>query len=68
MRNLVLSSVLVAALAAGSAAVAATPHNATPAASAHASKAKRNDCAREWKAQNHHSQTRKAFMAACEKG
>jgi len=80
MRKLILSSALIASLAAGSAALAATPPKAAPAqtgkaantstqapAQASAGKIKREDCAKQWKAQKHHSQTRKAFLAACEK-
>lgn len=80
MRKLIATSIIVASLAAGSAAFAAPPPKAAQAqtgkaantstqAPAHApmGKAKREDCAKQWKAQKHHSQTRKAFLAACEK-
>ncbi len=66
MRNILLPAALVLSLAAGSAAFAAP---ATPAAapSAAAAKAKAADCAKQWTAQKKHTQTRKAFLAACEK-
>ncbi|MFN3584552.1 PsiF family protein [Phenylobacterium sp.] len=60
MRKLIVSSVLLASLAAGTAAMAGT--QAKPAAP---DKAKAAACAQQWKAQKQHTQTRKAFMAAC---
>ena len=39
------------------------PPAAKPAASATASKS--SNCAKQWKAEKTHTQTRKAFMAAC---
>lgn len=64
MRKFLTSSVLVLSLAAGGAAMA-TPKPATHAAPATASKA--SDCAKQWKGQTKHAQTRKVFMAACAK-
>ena len=69
MRKFLLPAALVVSLATGSAALAAQPSggmsSTQPAA---ASKAKASECAKQWKAQKKHSQTRKAFLAACEKG
>jgi len=68
MRNILLSSALVLSLVGGASAMAATKPAAPaakPAATATASKSA--DCAKQWKAEKTHSQTRKAFMAACTK-
>lgn len=71
MRKVLLSSALVLSFACGSAALAAdkpatkTMASAKPAAAAPADKAKSTDCAKQWKAEKKHSQTRKAFMASC---
>lgn len=62
MRNLMIPAALVLALGAGSAAFAATP---APAA-AKPTAAKHNECVSQWKAQKKHTQTEKAFLAACE--
>lgn len=66
MRNILLPAALVLSMAAGSVAFAApaTPMAPTPAATA---KAKAADCAKQWTAQKKHTETRKAFLAACEK-
>ena len=68
MRKILISSVLMLSLASG-AAMAATKPASTKAATAatSADKAKTSDCAKQWKAEKKHSQTRKAFMAACTK-
>jgi uncharacterized protein YceK len=66
MRNIIISSALVLSLVGGASAMAATkPAAAKPAATATASKSA--DCAKQWKAEKTHTQTRKAFMAACTK-
>jgi hypothetical protein len=63
MPKLFVPVALVMAIAAGGAASAATkPAPAAPAASA-----KHADCAKRWSAEKKHTQTRKAFLAACEK-
>ena len=66
MRKILISSAIVLSLASGGAAFAATkaaaPKPATPAASSKAA-----ECAKQWKAEKTHTQTRKAFMAACNK-
>jgi hypothetical protein len=66
MRKLLISSALILSLAGGATAFAGTTAAATKSApTAAASKAA--SCAKQWKAEKTHSQTRKAFMAACEK-
>jgi len=67
MRNILLSSAIVLSLVGGASAMAATKAApaAKPAPAATSSKAA--DCAKQWKAEKTHSQTRKAFMAACTK-
>jgi Ni/Co efflux regulator RcnB len=68
MRKLLIPALLACSLAAGPVAMAATPHKATTTTTAtKVDKAKQADCAKQWKAQTKHTQTRKAFMAACEK-
>ena len=68
MRKVLLSSAIILSLASGTAAFAATkPMAAKPAAAAPADKAKTADCEKQWKAEKKHTQTRKAFMAACTK-
>jgi len=69
MRKVLLSSVLILSLAGASSALAADkakPMAAKPAAAA-PDKAKTADCQKQWKAEKKHTQTRKAFMAACTK-
>jgi hypothetical protein len=68
MRNLIVPALVAASLAVGGVAVAAT----SPApVKAHAMKAAPNPkaagCLKQWKAEKKHTQTRKAFLAACEK-
>ena len=66
MRKILISSAIVLSLAGGGAAFAATKAApAKPAATAASSKAA--ECAKQWKAEKTHTQTRKAFMAACTK-
>ena len=66
MRKILISSAIVLSLAGGGGAFAATkPAPAKPAATAASSKAA--ECAKQWKAEKTHAQTRKAFMAACNK-
>lgn len=68
MRNLLIPAALIVSLAGGSAALAATkPAPAPAAATTSMASSKANDCAKQWKAQKKHTQTRKAFLAACEK-
>lgn len=65
MRKLLVPAALVVSMAAGSAAFAATtPKPAKPAATATAT---RSACMKQWSAQKTHTQTKKAFLAACEK-
>jgi hypothetical protein len=67
MRKILISSALILSLAGGAQAMAATKPapKAKPAAAATDPKAA--DCAKQWSAEKKHSQTRKAFMAACTK-
>lgn len=68
MRKILISSALVLSLVGGASAMAATKAaapKAQPAATAATSK--EADCAKQWKAEKKHTQTRKAFMAACTK-
>ena len=67
MRTVLLPSAIILSLATGSAAFAATKPMAAKPAAAPADKAKVADCEKQWKAEKKHSQTRKAFMAACTK-
>jgi hypothetical protein len=70
MQKLLITSALALSLCAGGAFAAGTAKPAAkPAAPAAApANPKAADCAKQWKAEKKHSQTRKAFMAACEKG
>jgi hypothetical protein len=63
MHKILIASALVLSLAGSGAAFAATKPAAKPAASAADTKAA--DCAKQWKAEKKHTQTRKAFLAAC---
>jgi hypothetical protein len=67
MRNLIVPALVAASLAIGGVAVAATPAPMK----AHTTKAAPNpkaaDCVKQWKAEKKHTQTRKVFLAACEK-
>jgi hypothetical protein len=70
MRNLIVPAALMASLALGSAAFAATPAAATkPAAAAHMSKtdkhAKTAACEQSWKDQKTHSGSEKDFVKSC---
>jgi hypothetical protein len=68
MRKVLLSSAIILSLASGP--LRSPPPSrwpAKPAAAAPADKAKSADCEKQWKAEKKHSQTRKAFMAACTK-
>ena len=68
MRKLLISSALILSLAGGAQALAATKPAPKPQpAAASATNAKAADCAKQWKAEKKHTQTRKAFMAACAK-
>ena len=77
MRKILISSALILSLAGGASAMAATkpattkapaPAAATKApATAAATDTKTADCAKQWKAEKKHTQTHKAFMAACTK-
>jgi Ni/Co efflux regulator RcnB len=66
MRKLLVPTVLVLSMAIGSSALAA-PKAAKPAPAAAATSSKASDCARQWTAQKKHTETRKAFLTACEK-
>lgn len=65
MRKILISSAIVLSLCGGASAMAAT--KTTTKAPASAASSKQADCAKQWKAQKTHSETRKAFMAACAK-
>lgn len=67
MRKLLIPAALIVSLAGGSAALAATKPAPAPAAAMSAAPSKAADCAKQWKAQKKHTQTRKAFLTACEK-
>lgn len=67
MRKILISSAILLSLASGAGAMAATKPAAKPASAATASADKSKACAAQWKAEKTHSQTRKAFMAACTK-
>ena len=64
MNKTVITSAMILSLAAGGVGMAAT-HTPKPAAPPPATASKSADCAKQWKAEKKHSQTRKAFMAAC---
>ncbi len=62
MRSLIAPVALIVSLAVGSSAFAATaPAKTAPVVS------KASACAAQWKAEKKHTQTRKAFLSACEK-
>ena len=61
-----LAALLAAALAT-TALGATTPTAPAKPAAVSVSKDKLADCTKQWKAQKKHTQTRKAFMAACQK-
>jgi hypothetical protein len=66
MHKILFASVLMASVA--GAAFAADKPAPKPAAAAASSKTdKASACAKQWKAEKKHTQTRKAFMAACTK-
>ncbi|MEW5685420.1 MAG: hypothetical protein AB1942_10910 [Pseudomonadota bacterium] len=68
MRKILISSAILLSLASGAGAMAATKPAAKPAqTAASATSDKTKACAAQWKAEKTHSQTRKAFMAACTK-
>jgi uncharacterized membrane protein len=67
MRKILISSVLVLSLCGGAQALAATKPAAPKAAAAAPADPKADACAKQWKAEKKHTQTRKAFMAACAK-
>lgn len=67
MRKLIIPALIACSLAAGPAAFAATAHKTSTPAATNVDKAKQSECAKQWKAQKKHTQTRKAFMEACEK-
>lgn len=67
MRKLLLSSAIVLSLVGGASAMASTkaPKPMSNAPSMTASKS--SECARQWKAEKTHTQSRKAYLAACNK-
>ena len=68
MRKILISSAVILSLVGGASAMAAPKAAKTSApAAAPATSTKAADCAKQWKAEKKHRQTRKAFMAACEK-
>jgi len=66
MRKFLVPTVLILSMAVGSSAFAA-PKAAKPAPAAMAPSSKASDCAKQWQAQKKHTETRKAFLTACEK-
>jgi hypothetical protein len=62
-----VAALFAAALTSAAALAATTPAAPAKPAAATVSKDKLADCTKQWKAQKKHSQTRKAFMAACQK-
>jgi uncharacterized protein YceK len=67
MRKILISSALILSLAGGASAMAATKPATKPAPAATATTSKSAECAKQWKAEKKHTQTHKAFMAACTK-
>lgn len=67
MRQILIPAMLAASIAVGGVAVAATPMVHKTAATQAAPNPKAGDCLKQWKAQKKHTQTRKVFLAACEK-
>lgn len=61
MRKLLVPAALVVAIAMGGAA-AASAH-----AAKHPANPKHADCVKQWSAEKKHTETRKAFLAACER-
>jgi hypothetical protein len=61
------AALLAVALSTGALAATTTAPAAATKATAAASNPKAADCLKQWKAQKKHTQTRKAFMATCEK-
>jgi hypothetical protein len=66
MRRILISSALILSLAGGASALAATKPAVAKTAPV-ATSSKSADCAKQWKAEKKHTQTRKAFLAACAK-
>ncbi len=58
MRKLLVPVALIMAIAAGGAASAGSKSTAKP---------KHAECVKQWTAEKKHTETRKAFLAACEK-
>lgn len=67
MRKILISSALILSLAGGATAMAATKTATKTAPAATATQSKSAACVKQWKAEKKHTQTRKAFMAACTK-
>jgi hypothetical protein len=69
MRRLVVPATLALLLAASGSVVAASQRAAAAktAAVQLAPKAKEVECIRQWRAQKKHAQTRRTFLAACQK-
>lgn len=65
MHKILIASALALSLCGGASAVAAT--KAAPKPQPVAVSSKDADCAKQWKAQKKHTETHKAFMAACTK-
>lgn len=63
MRKLLVSAALVASMATGATAFAAT----TPKPVKAAASSTKASCMKQWAAQKKHTETKKAFLAACEK-
>ena len=66
MHKILIASVLMASVAGAAFAADKPAPKPTPAAASSQS-TKAADCAKQWKAEKKHTQTRKAFMAACAK-
>jgi Ni/Co efflux regulator RcnB len=65
MRKLLLSLAIVS-IAAGPASMAMAATKPAKPATAAAANPKAADCEKQWKAEKKHTQTKKAFLAACE--
>jgi Ni/Co efflux regulator RcnB len=67
MNKLILSAALAAAFALAPAAYAADTNGGNATQTASTTKAKHDDCMKQWRAEKKHTGTQKAFLAACEK-
>jgi len=67
MHKILLSTALVLSLAGGATAMAKTKTASADKTAPSATASKSAECARQWKAEKTHTQTRKVFLAACSK-